>query len=37
MQLYYDIALAYADIRQINHDEQSLENEILNYRKALDI
>lgn len=37
MQLYYDIALAYADIRCLNEEEQALEKEILNYRRSIEI
>lgn len=37
MQLYYDIALAYADIRYLNQEEQAFEKEILNYRRAIEI
>lgn len=37
MQFYYDIALAYADIRTLEPSDSHLEKEILNYRKAIDI
>jgi tetratricopeptide (TPR) repeat protein len=37
MQLYYDIASAYANIRLLSQEEQSLEKEILNYRRAIEI
>lgn len=34
---WYDIALAYADIRTLEPSDSHLEKEILNYRKAIDI
>lgn len=37
MQLYYDIALAYADVRTLEPSDSHLEKEIFNYRKAIDI
>lgn len=37
MQFYYDIALAYANVRTLEPSDSHLEKEILNYRKAIDI
>lgn len=37
MQIYYDIANGYSDLRYINNSDLYLEKEILNYRKAIDI
>lgn len=35
MQLNYDIATAYSDLRNINHVDSYLEKEILHYRKVI--
>jgi len=37
MQLNYDIATAYSDLRNIDHVDSYLEKEILHYRKATDV
>lgn len=37
MQIYYDIANGYSDLRYINNSDLYLEKEMLNYRKAIDI
>lgn len=37
MQIYYDIANGFSDLRYINNSNLYLEKEMLNYRKAIDI